>query len=105
MVFGLLCGAVMLGALALGPTPLLRESPRTCPSEATQQALEDTVMADLAIREDNFGAAQAHIQRARARLEAAMAEMNRSGPSPDSRTESPEMASELRPRALNESGE
>ena len=44
-----------------------------CSSEAAFKALEETARADLALREKNFGAAHIYVQRARVRLEAALA--------------------------------
>ena len=55
------------------------EPESTCPSEATERALQGTAWADSALREENVGNTQIHIQRARVRLEAAVVEMQSSG--------------------------
>lgn len=80
--FVLLCTGVLLASQWLGfvttSSPGSEEPQVTCPSEATQLALLDTARADLALREKNFGDAHTHIQRARVRLEAAVAQMQNS---------------------------
>lgn len=80
--FVLLCAGIVLALHWIGfattSTSGSEEPAATCPSEATELALQDTARADLALREENFGDAQIHIMRARVRLEAAVAEMQSS---------------------------
>ncbi|MFW5739985.1 MAG: hypothetical protein ACOC1F_06430 [Myxococcota bacterium] len=88
IAFGLLCAGILVvlrtttgggdGSARSGDGNANAASAVTCPSEATREALRDTAQADVALRERNFGAAQVHIQRARVRLEDALAAMDQS---------------------------
>jgi hypothetical protein len=79
MTFAVLCAGVLFVSQETQSSSVSEERPESCPWETTRLAFEDAARADLALRENNFGAAQVHIQRARVRLEAAMAEENESG--------------------------
>lgn len=81
--FVLICAAILVGSLAASAragTTGTGEATSfgTCPEFPTDDArwaLQEATQADLALREENFGAAQVHIQRARVRLEGVVSQL------------------------------
>jgi len=79
LAFALMCTSVLLASFASSSSAGSQSvepnrEPVSCLRDNDRKALQETTAAHLALRDNNFGAAQVHIQRARVRLEAAVVE-------------------------------